>query len=327
MTRFFSSYGESPHLQAIEDSYLMYLEQQHAKESHLKAVKRFQIMHALKTLQRFWKRKYAEIRLRCLIMIQRNSKAFIRGLRLRNLRLQHIRKRLLAISLKQALLLFIKKRRISKNRVIHPNILSIVKIQDVRRLQGLVRGKISRNQARFQQSLQMLRLKQMVIKHCKLRTLVSRINREKETYFLQRYAFAKVEVDQIMKYIQKTEEKFELNWVQYEKSLEQYLTSNGKQYKDWIQKKDDMGNHLWFNMKTLKEQFEHPGKSIFIQNNRLLKKKAEDELRDNFKPIYERRMLILETIFEIKGKIAKDFKKSRSQIVFKKEDGSTAQEV
>jgi hypothetical protein len=27
MTRFFNSYGESPHLQAIEDSYLQYLQQ------------------------------------------------------------------------------------------------------------------------------------------------------------------------------------------------------------------------------------------------------------------------------------------------------------
>lgn len=31
MTRFFNSYGESPHLQAIEDSYLQYLQQQYAK--------------------------------------------------------------------------------------------------------------------------------------------------------------------------------------------------------------------------------------------------------------------------------------------------------
>lgn len=40
ITRFFNDYGESPHLQAIEMSYLLYLEAQHAKESHLKAVKK-----------------------------------------------------------------------------------------------------------------------------------------------------------------------------------------------------------------------------------------------------------------------------------------------
>jgi hypothetical protein len=77
MTRFFNSYGDSPHLQAIEDSYLMYLEQQHAKESHLKAVKKFQIIYALKTIQRFWKAKYAEIRLKCLILIQKASRKFL----------------------------------------------------------------------------------------------------------------------------------------------------------------------------------------------------------------------------------------------------------
>ena len=58
ITRFFNDYGESPHLQAIEMSYLKYLEAQHAKESHLKAVKKMQILRALKTIQRFWKVKY-----------------------------------------------------------------------------------------------------------------------------------------------------------------------------------------------------------------------------------------------------------------------------
>ena len=41
ITRFFNDYGESPHLQAIETSYLLYLQAQFAKESHLKAVKKF----------------------------------------------------------------------------------------------------------------------------------------------------------------------------------------------------------------------------------------------------------------------------------------------
>lgn len=40
-TRFFNSYSESPHLQVIENSYLQFLEAQHAKESHLKAIKKF----------------------------------------------------------------------------------------------------------------------------------------------------------------------------------------------------------------------------------------------------------------------------------------------
>ncbi len=116
-----------------------------------------------------------------------------------------------------------------------------------------------------------------------------------------------------MKYVQKTEQKFELNWLQYEQSLEKYLGS--KQFKDWIPKKDEQGNQVWFNMKTLQEQFEHPGKAIFLQNSRILKKKAQDELKENIKPIYERRIQILETVFDIKAKIAADFKKSRGRIM------------
>jgi hypothetical protein len=41
-------------------------------------------------------------------------------------------------------------------------------------------------------------------------------------------------------------------------------------------------------------------------------------MRENFKPIFERRMMILETIFDIKGKIAQDFKRSRSTLLFNK---------
>jgi len=39
--------------------------------------------------------------------------------------------------------------------------------------------------------------------------------------------------------------------LQYEQSLEKYLGS--KQFKDWIPKKDEQGNQVWFNMKTLQE--------------------------------------------------------------------------
>ena len=48
--RFFNNYSENPHLQQIENGYLKYLEVQHAKESHLKDIKKFQIMYALKTI-------------------------------------------------------------------------------------------------------------------------------------------------------------------------------------------------------------------------------------------------------------------------------------
>lgn len=77
ITRFFNDYGESPHLQAIEMSYLTYLEAQHAKESHLKAVKKMQILRALKTIQRFWKRKYQIIRNQCAARIQLCARRFL----------------------------------------------------------------------------------------------------------------------------------------------------------------------------------------------------------------------------------------------------------
>mmetsp|Transcript_7636 Transcript_7636/g.11853 ORF Transcript_7636/g.11853 Transcript_7636/m.11853 type:complete len:97 (-) Transcript_7636:904-1194(-) len=58
ISRFISNYSENPHLQQIENGYLKHLQAQFAKESHLKEVKKFQILHALRTIQRFWQAKY-----------------------------------------------------------------------------------------------------------------------------------------------------------------------------------------------------------------------------------------------------------------------------
>lgn len=65
-------------------------------------------------------------------------------------------------------------------------------------------------------------------------------------------------------------------------------------------------------MKTLKEQKEHPGAKIFQTNKKVLKAKAEDELHESFKAMYERRIMILETVLDIKSKVAKDLSKTRT---------------
>ena len=49
-------------MQAIENAYLMTLDAKHAKESHLKAVKRLQMLRALRCIQRFWKSKYSDLK-------------------------------------------------------------------------------------------------------------------------------------------------------------------------------------------------------------------------------------------------------------------------
>jgi hypothetical protein len=50
-----------------------------------------------------------------------------------------------------------------------------------------------------------------------------------------------------------TEKKFEMNWKKYEDSLEKYLTSKTQgDFKDWIERKDDLGKTYWTNTTTLK---------------------------------------------------------------------------
>lgn len=79
-------------------------------------------------------------------------------------------------------------------------------------------------------------------------------------------------------------------------------------------KKDDCGNTYWINLKTLKEQKEHPGTKIFETNKKLLKAKAEEELRESLKAMYERRLMILETVLDLKSKVSKDLGKTRTKM-------------
>ena len=93
----------------------MHLKAQHAKESHLKAIKKFQIMYALKIIQRYWKGKYQDIRVRSAKVIQASVRRFVSKMNNYRAQLRKIKQRLLHISLKRALVLYIKKRRMGSS--------------------------------------------------------------------------------------------------------------------------------------------------------------------------------------------------------------------
>ena len=79
------------------------------------------------------------------------------------------------------------------------------------------------------------------------------LTRDKETYWIQRYGFGRVETDQILKYIRRTEKQFEKNWKAYEDQLEKYLMQKSQgDFKDWIQRKSDTGMVYWTHAVTLK---------------------------------------------------------------------------
>ena len=122
-TRFFNHYSENPHLQQIENGYLKYLEAQHAKESHLKAIKKFQILTALKIIQRYWRKKYLLIRERSARTIQKLVRHFLAKMEVYRGKLLAIRRRLLRHRLNSQLRLYIKKRRVGKG-YLRPDILA-----------------------------------------------------------------------------------------------------------------------------------------------------------------------------------------------------------
>ena len=63
---------------------------------------------------------------------------------------------------------------------------------------------------------------------------------------------------------------------------------------------------------------EHPGKQIYQANKKILKAKAEEELKENFKPIYERRLKILETILIIMYLLTKNILVDKLNFITKK---------
>ena len=86
-----------------------------------------------------------------------------------------------------------------------------------------------------------------------LKKYVNRLTRDKETYWIQKYSFGNVESDDIWKYMKVIVKKFEENWKKYEDYLEKYLTSKTHgDFKDWIERKDEMGKTYWTNTTTLK---------------------------------------------------------------------------
>lgn len=141
---------------------------------------------------------------------------------------------------------------------------------------------------------------------------MNRLTRDKETYWMQRYSLGKVETDHIQRFVKKTEKKFEANWQEYEKKLENYLLSKqAGDFKDWIQRKDEAGNLFWTNTTTLKSQKEHPGQKIFQVNKRMLKNKAREELDKNMEDVEERKMMILEAMLGLKGRVSKEVSQMR----------------
>lgn len=145
---------------------------------------------------------------------------------------------------------------------------------------------------------------------------MTRVTRDKETYFIQRQAIGRIESESINRYMQRAEAKFEANWSTYESQLEKYLTSSNKQFREWMECKDASGNTYWTHKNTLEESYEHPGVRIFQLNKKLLKHKAEEELLSSFKGVFARKHAIMETLLGLKHRIVTDLIRQRLRTTY-----------
>ena len=163
-----------------------------------------------------------------------------------------IRAKILVFKLKRALRLYLKNRR-SKRAYFRKDILKIglAKLKSVVKIQGMVKINFAKKALLWRRNS--IFKKHLVMQTLYLKKYVTRLTRDKETYWIQRFSFGRVESDNIQKYMKTTEKKFEMNWKKYEDSLEKYLTSKTQgDFKDWIERKDDLGKTYWTNTTTLK---------------------------------------------------------------------------
>lgn len=235
-------------------------------------------------------------------------------------RLGLIKLRLRDITLRRQLALFFKKKRISR-APLRQNLHSfaLAHLKAVLAIQRFVRKNIiSKRLKQRRLFFKRICLEQQLKSEIFLKRYVNKMTREKETYWVQRYAIGRIETDNILKYIKVTTKKFEINWKQYENELEKYLTTKSQgQFKDWVLRKDDTGGEYWTNTTTLKSQKEHPGFKIFQTNKKILKAKAYEELDKNLNEINERKAAILETIIGLRDKVSKDVAEVRVQSAMK----------
>ncbi len=72
---------------------------------------------------------------------------------------------------------------------------------NIRAIQGLVRSRKARKILKFKRHLAHYRKEQKCINKHLLHQLIIRSTRDQESQYMHRYAYGKIEVDQIVKYI------------------------------------------------------------------------------------------------------------------------------
>lgn len=149
-------------------------------------------------------------------------------------KLRVIKIKMLRFKLKRALLLYFKIKR-AKKAYFRQDILKIglAKLKSVVKIQGMIRIYFAHRSLNWRKNCIFKR--HLVMQTLYLKKYVNRLTRDKETYWISRFSFGRVESDNIQKYMRTMEKKFEENWKKYEDSLEKYLTSKTQgDFKDWI---------------------------------------------------------------------------------------------
>ena len=266
---------EKQKLSEIHSRYLEYLSQDYTSEKLVLIQKKLCIYQACQRIQRAY-RTYREHKHRNCIRIMENWWWSICGWKIRLLR--KIRGNIRMFKLKKWLLFLFKKRRWNIPQTTNPSYTQnggkVICIQ--RRIRKFLfkrsHGYIHECQ-RFRKRHRrrtLFEFKQSLIK-----ALLEAQNSHFSTYLL-----LEREKQKLAEFTLYSNNKFEKEWRIYEKKLEKESHNiNTGFMKNWIMQKNVFGGNYWMNIKTGKDQIEHPGKKYFKKNKETIYKEAVEGWR------------------------------------------------
>lgn len=272
-----SSHNES--LLSLENKYMKMLESSYQTQMNSKSIKKVKIKSSIRIIQRAWRRHFQRSKLSKILAIQKWW---------RNIKKQNKARIEFREAFKSSYHVLVLTHRLQnaaklyRSKKVSEEVQKLIESTDyspltgkIIRIQTFVRSIIAKSKLRKLIMSKSSYDKQYFSKYKKHKALFDS-TKSIDCELTRRLGYIKIETASIDKYLSMQYDDFDEKWVEYEKKLQTYLTQE-KEFEDWHETKDELGNSYWINHKTLKQSKNHPGIKSFKTNKSKLKAEAEEE--------------------------------------------------
>lgn len=273
--------------ETIEKEYLNVLHVDYEKRNKLMKAKQFFMNRFAKIVQRAYRKYITRKKTKAARVIQDSYRKYRARRKGDNDILSKIKRRF-AIRRIEKWYKFMKKRQtFYKKYEGRMDIIKEVNMESFVKIQSVFRGFIQRRKP----TLPQMKKRAVLSGRCALRKVRAQTKKkisEIEKSNINFTIHSDLEQKAAEIYIQNSIEEFEQEWNEYESKLISYISKKMK-LKDWVPQKTSTGIVSWLNLKTLREQMEHPALRLVDVNKRILRIKAEGKLAEKLKVHYDRR--------------------------------------